>query len=59
MVAGKLGRHPHLAETVAEIRRPADLVAFLDETASDFLAKSLLGERFPDYWLRTRKVYNE
>jgi dissimilatory sulfite reductase (desulfoviridin) alpha/beta subunit len=58
MLAGKLGRHPHLAETVAEISRPAELVELLDETVSDFLAKSRLGERFPDYWLRARKVYN-
>ncbi len=58
MLAGKLGRHPHLAETVAQVSRPSELVALLDETVADFLAHAGWDERFPDYWLRAKKVYN-
>lgn len=59
MLAGKLGRHPRLAETVAEMVSLAETVSRLEETLEDFVAEGRLEERFADYWARIRAGVKE
>jgi Pyruvate/2-oxoacid:ferredoxin oxidoreductase delta subunit len=56
LMGGKLGRHPHLAEPVATVGCPAELVALLDRTVDGFLGNAEPGERFANYWLRTQSA---
>ncbi|MCB2184976.1 MAG: 4Fe-4S binding protein [Deltaproteobacteria bacterium] len=54
LLAGKLGRHPHLAAEVAQVATPAEAVAVLREAVEAYLAEGQPGERFAAWWLRTR-----
>jgi dissimilatory sulfite reductase (desulfoviridin) alpha/beta subunit len=56
LVGGKLGRHPHLADTAGVAHSPAEFVAFLDRVVSEFLKRAEPGERFADFWLRTHRA---
>lgn len=52
---GKLGRHPHLAERVAEVDSPAALVPVLDLLIGGYIENGLPDERFSDYFIRAGK----
>lgn len=54
MLAGKLGRHPHLAETVAELQAPEQLIPVLDRELEKYLAEARPEERFADFWMRSK-----
>ena len=53
LAGGKLGRHPHLAETVCEVRTPAEAIAFLDRAMTAFAARADSHQRFADFWVQT------
>jgi dissimilatory sulfite reductase (desulfoviridin) alpha/beta subunit len=55
LVGGKLGRHPHLADPVAEAADPDEAIAFISRIVTDYLDNAEPGERFADYWLRSGK----
>lgn len=55
MVGGKLGRHPHLADVVAETSEPSEAVAIIDRIVNDYINNGESGERFAEYWLRQGK----
>lgn len=52
LAGGKLGRHPHLADTAGKVADPQQLVSFLDVLINAFLDHARPGERFADCWLR-------
>jgi len=54
LMGGKLGRHPHLAETVGTAADPAEAVRAIAEAVDRFLAEARPAERFAEHWLRTR-----
>jgi dissimilatory sulfite reductase (desulfoviridin) alpha/beta subunit len=52
LAGGKLGRHPHLADTVGKVANPQQLTAYLDMLLTAFLKTARPGERFADCWQR-------
>ena len=52
LAGGKLGRHPHFADTVGKVADPQQLVSFLDNLVNAFLDNARPGERFAGCWLR-------
>ncbi len=56
MMAGKLGRRPHLAEVIAEAQTPEQLVEILDRALQDYLANGRAEERFLEFWIRTNRT---
>ncbi len=54
-VGGKLGRHPHLAEAAAEAVEPKETVELIDKIVNGYIGEAEPGERFADWWIRTRK----
>ncbi|MFH1058617.1 MAG: 4Fe-4S binding protein [Pseudomonadota bacterium] len=52
LMGGKLGRHPHLADPVAEAADPAAAVELLDRALERYLAQARPGERFAAWWQR-------
>jgi anaerobic sulfite reductase subunit C len=54
LMGGKLGRHPQLAQAVAEVAGPQEAIAFMDEALERYLAQARAGERFAAYYQRTR-----
>jgi len=55
LVGGKLGRHPRLAQAVAEVAAPEQAIALFSRTVDDYLADSRPGERLAAWWARTHK----
>ncbi|MBA4386607.1 MAG: hypothetical protein C0404_01420 [Verrucomicrobia bacterium] len=55
LAGGKLGRHPHLAERVAEVETPDALTAILDSLVNAYLDGADPDERFSDYFIRRRR----
>jgi anaerobic sulfite reductase subunit C len=54
MAGGKLGRRPHLAETVADVKSPEDLIPILEQAVESYLKEAKPEERFADFWLRSK-----
>ena len=54
MVAGKLGRHPHLAEVIGEDLDLSNVVSMIDKLLEEFTDNALPDERFADYWIRKK-----
>ncbi|MBI9077014.1 MAG: 4Fe-4S dicluster domain-containing protein [Desulfatibacillum sp.] len=52
MAGGKLGRHPHLADTVGEYASPREVMPVIDKIVQAFLEKGREDERFADFWIR-------
>ena len=55
LVGGKLGRHPHLARPIATVDSPEQAIAVIEPVMLDYISSSRSGERFGDYWARTRE----
>lgn len=51
LMAGKLGRRPHLGHEVGTFDSPREAVGFIDEKVAEYLEKSRSGQRFADYWI--------
>jgi dissimilatory sulfite reductase (desulfoviridin) alpha/beta subunit len=51
LAGGKLGRHPHLAEVVCEVRTPAEAIEFLGRAITAFAARDDSHQRFADFWV--------
>lgn len=56
LLGGKLGRHPHLAEPAGEAKTPEELAEKLEKLTAGYIAGSKPGERFANYWMRTRPM---
>jgi len=54
LVAGKLGRHPHLAREVARVERPEQAVELMAAEVERYLRHSRPGTRFAAWWLAQR-----
>ena len=54
MVAGKLGRHPHLAEVIGDDLDLSKVVSTIDKLLEEFIHNALPEERFADYWIRKK-----
>ena len=54
MLGGKLGRHPHLAERVVDVKSPEGLVLVLEQAVEDYLKSAMPEERFADFWLSSK-----
>jgi dissimilatory sulfite reductase (desulfoviridin) alpha/beta subunit len=53
LMAGKLGRHPHLGEFVDTAGSPQEVVHRLDRAVNGYLERAEVGERFSEWWFRT------
>lgn len=51
LMAGKLGRHPHLARPVMETRDPAEVFSYWTRELEEYLASAPPAERFSAWWL--------
>jgi dissimilatory sulfite reductase (desulfoviridin) alpha/beta subunit len=54
MAGGKLGRHPRLAEVIAEAKNTSEMIKLLERMINDFIERSGCEERFGDYWARNK-----
>jgi anaerobic sulfite reductase subunit C len=54
LAGGKLGRHPRLAQVVAEAATPAEAIGIIDPIVADYITNAKENERFADYWSRAR-----
>ena len=54
MLGGKLGRHPHLADNIGDIKSPGNLVSILDREIGHYLESAIPGERYSDFRLSAR-----
>ncbi len=50
LVGGKLGRHPRLAQVVAEAADPEQALGVLGPLVEEYLAQARPGQRFADWW---------
>jgi len=51
LMAGKLGRHPHLARPVMETHDPAEVFSYWTRELEEYLASAPSGRRFSAWWL--------
>jgi len=56
LMGGKLGRHPHLGQIVAEVSTPLDLLSIIDSALNTYLENGREDERFSDFWIRNFKT---
>jgi anaerobic sulfite reductase subunit C len=54
ILGGKLGRHPHLAEPIAEAETTKEMIEFIDGVFEDYIKNSNPGERYAEYFVRTK-----
>jgi len=52
MMGGRLGRHPHLARTVGEVKKPEQILPVIEKVVWDFIENAHIEERFGRYWQR-------
>ena len=52
LLGGKLGRHPHLAQPVCEVRSPEEFKPLLRDWLEDYLQNAEPGMRFSVWWQR-------
>ena len=50
LLGGKLGRHPRLAQVVAEAAEPDQALAVLRQVVDQYLRDARPGQRFADWW---------
>ena len=55
-LGGKLGRHPRLAQAVAEMIEPAEVIALLDHVVNEYVECAEPEERFSDYLFRAHTM---
>jgi hypothetical protein len=58
LLAGKLGRHPHLARPAGFFDCPEELIDYLNRIMDQYLQEAAHGQRFADFWIdqQTRRA---